>query len=89
MISIKTKKSRTKDTSTEYQWNPLLLEQVSEKAHKSKKSKLFLFWLEEMSRRSEKDFDAWLKDLSTFSKQDLLDIIHEMGPEAGRRFLSR
>lgn len=81
--------SSFKQGSVEYTWNPKVLKDVQVVAEKLKKSELFIFWLNEVSRRSEKYFDTWLVDLARFSKQELIDVIHEIGPEAGGRFLKQ
>ncbi|MHB8173511.1 MAG: hypothetical protein ACYDFU_03500 [Nitrospirota bacterium] len=53
------------------------------------RSQLVIFWLEDAARYSEEYFDKWLKDISKFSKQELTDIIHEIGPESGEMFLGK
>lgn len=69
--------------------NASLLSRVQELAEKISQAELFSFWLELQARESDEKFVLWLRDLASWSKQDLIDIIHEMTPESGREFLAR
>jgi hypothetical protein len=71
------------------EWDPILLARVQSIAEGLPRATLFLFWLEHQAEESDLAFMAWLQDLASWSKQDLIDIIHEMGPAAGRQFLDR
>ncbi|HWA64310.1 MAG TPA: hypothetical protein VG866_00405 [Candidatus Paceibacterota bacterium] len=88
-ISIKKNNTKVKDTMAEHQWDSAQLTAVRALAGRLTRSELILFWLSEMAQVSEERFNEWLSDISKFSKQELIDIIHELGPEAGERFIQK
>jgi len=90
MIRIHTKKRSIKKTVSEFAWDNKVLNRVYCAASKLSYAELVLFWLKEKTRdASEKKTKQWMLDLAKFSKQELVDIIHEVGPEAGKQLLKR
>ncbi len=75
--------------SSKHRWDEKKLARVVEIAEALRRSELVSFWLEEAAKESERSFDAWFHALQNFSKQDIIDIINEIGPEAGERFIKR
>ena len=88
-VKIHTSKERVRDRLPEAGVSPELLRRVTEIARTLKRSDLILFWLEDAARESERAFNQWLKDIENFSKQELIDIIHELGPESLQDFVKR
>ncbi len=88
-IKIHRSNKKVKEGMAEYQWSQKKLEEVIRLARHLKKSDLFIFWLQQAAKKSEKFFDVWLNDIGKFSKDDLVDIIHELGPKGGEEFLRK
>lgn len=86
-MNIKRSYEKIKERAPEFGWGEKELDKVIEIAEGLKRSDLIIFWLQDAAKESETSFDNWLKDLGHFSKQEIIDIIHEIGPEAGKKFI--
>jgi hypothetical protein len=88
-IKIHKEHKRVKDEMPEYQVDEKILNEAIKIAEKIKRSDLILFWLEDAAKESEDYFSEWLKDIVSFSKQELIDIIHELLERFIREFRDR
>lgn len=88
-VKIHRSNKKIKEGIEEYQWDQKKLEEVIRLARHLKKSDLFIFWLQRAAKHSEEFFDDWLNDISKFSKNELIDIIHELGPKGGEEFIKK
>lgn len=87
-VNIRRSRESIKDKLPEAGVSQHLLARAVMLATKLRRSDLIMFWLDDAARHSEASFDQWLKDLPSFSKQELIDIIHELGSEALQRFVN-
>ncbi len=88
-MNIKRSYEKNKEGAPEFGWDEKELEEVVKIAEGLKRSDLIIFWLQQEARESEESFDIWVKVLQNFSKQEIIDIIHELGPGAGKEFLKK
>ncbi|WKZ27246.1 MAG: hypothetical protein QY311_00610 [Candidatus Paceibacterota bacterium] len=70
-------------------WDEALLERVRSLASTLSFATLAIVWLRERQAAgaSEETVRQLMRDLSHFSHQELVDLIHELGPGAGERIL--
>ena len=88
-MNIKHSYEKIKQGAPEFEWDKEELNKVIEIANGLKRSDLVIFWLQDAAGASEESFNSWFKSLEHFSKQEIIDIIHEIGPEAGKRFIEK
>lgn len=71
-------------------WDNELWAQVLKIANVMTRQELIIAWLDSSAGKvSEERFNREMKDLTAFSRQELIDLIHEIGPEGGKRLVSR
>jgi len=51
------------------------------------RQELIVFWLDSVVDRPAAEFNQWMKDLLPFTKNELLDIIPEVGIRAAERLV--
>jgi len=88
-MNIKRSYEKIKNGAPEFGWDENELSKVVEIAEGLERSDLIIFWLQQAAKESEKSFNTWMKDLQNFSKQEIIDIIHELGPKAGKDFIDK
>lgn len=88
-MNIKRSYEKIKEGAPEFGWDEKELKEVIKIAEGLKRSDLVIFWLQQAAKDSEKSFDMWLADMQSFSKQEIIDIIHELGPETGKEFIDK
>ncbi len=69
--------------------SPELLRTAIRIAEKVTREELVLFWLEDAATHSVRSFNQWLQDIGAFSKQELIDIMAELGADSLREFIRR
>jgi len=71
-------------------WSIDLWRKVLKIANRMSRQELILAWIEaSIGSVSDAAFNRMLSDLAAFSRQELIDLIHEVGPEGGKRLLQR
>lgn len=88
-MNIKRSYEKIKEGAPEFGWDEKELGRVIQIAESLKRSDLIVFWLQQEAKESEEAFNIWMKDLQHFSKQEIIDIIHELGPKVGKEFLEK
>ncbi|OGM94665.1 hypothetical protein A2524_02055 [Candidatus Wolfebacteria bacterium RIFOXYD12_FULL_48_21] len=88
-MNIKRSYEKVKNGAPEFGWDEKDLNEAIKIAEGLKRSDLIIFWLQQEAKESEASFDNWFKDLQLFSKQEIIDIIHELGPKVGQEFIDK
>ena len=90
-INIKIHKigGKIKEKMPEYSIDQKKLDLVYKIAKQLRRSELIIFWLQEAAKESENYFENWLKRIYGWSGQELINMIHELGPESIDRFIDK
>lgn len=86
-IKIKRSHKTIKDKLPEAGVSDELYRKVVKITQKLKRSDLLLFWLKDSAQRSEKEFDTSLSYMPKFSKQEIVDIMAELGKKTLVKFV--
>lgn len=71
-------------------WDISLWNKVLKVANKMSRQELIIAWLDSLvGKVSDNSFNKELVNLGAFSRQELIDLIHEIGQDGGEKLLIR